>query len=217
MAALRSSLAPRVLVVLLLFAAVGVSTVHRSAAHADTEVDLSGEWGFSLSGSLLSNAPCIGSMVQRGSALTTFMSCDVLGFVELQGTVDPATGTFGVSGTWNGVAIDLTGTAGTNAGTLTITGPDHTYTGFFYAERGLVGRGMVACPEPSPLIPLDPEPRRIPDSSDALRMEQYAAGLVATLPCLYLGDVNLDGAVNAIDAQLVLQYTAGLIAHFPPY
>ena len=40
---------------------------------------------------------------------------------------------------------------------------------------------------------------------------QLSAGLIGSLPCEPIGDVNHDGSVNAIDAALILQYVAGLI------
>jgi len=40
--------------------------------------------------------------------------------------------------------------------------------------------------------------------------------LVTTLPNVASGDVNQNGAVNAVDAALVLQFVAGLIPSLPP-
>jgi len=45
---------------------------------------------------------------------------------------------------------------------------------------------------------------------------QYNAGLVTSLACLELADVNGDGRVDAIDAALILQFVAGLIDSLPP-
>lgn len=45
---------------------------------------------------------------------------------------------------------------------------------------------------------------------------QIRDGLVQSLPCHTLGDANADGAINAVDAALILQYAAGLIDNLPP-
>jgi hypothetical protein len=44
---------------------------------------------------------------------------------------------------------------------------------------------------------------------------QLSAGLIGSLPCGALGDVNHDGRVNALDAALILQVDAGLLPGFP--
>jgi hypothetical protein len=36
-----------------------------------------------------------------------------------------------------------------------------------------------------------------------------------SLPCASAADVNHDGSKNAIDAALILQYSAGLLNHLP--
>ncbi len=51
------------------------------------------------------------------------------------------------------------------------------------------------------------------NSIDAAVILQYVAGLVQSLGCLNLADVNHSGGVDSIDATLVLQYVAGLIDH----
>jgi hypothetical protein len=45
---------------------------------------------------------------------------------------------------------------------------------------------------------------------------QNSAGLLASLPCPQNGDVNGDGRINAIDAQLILQFVAGFLEELPP-
>jgi hypothetical protein len=40
---------------------------------------------------------------------------------------------------------------------------------------------------------------------------QWTAGLLLQVPCAGTADVSGDGAINAIDATLILQYVAGLI------
>jgi len=42
-----------------------------------------------------------------------------------------------------------------------------------------------------------------------------AAALLTSLPCPDAGDVDQDGAATVIDATLILQYTAGIIASLP--
>jgi hypothetical protein len=44
---------------------------------------------------------------------------------------------------------------------------------------------------------------------------QVDARLLASLRCAQNGDVNADGHTNAIDASLILQYSAGLIDQLP--
>jgi hypothetical protein len=53
-------------------------------------------------------------------------------------------------------------------------------------------------------------------SIDALLVLQLSAGLLSSLACQELADVNGDGTVNAIDAALILQYDAGLLDSLPP-
>jgi hypothetical protein len=50
-------------------------------------------------------------------------------------------------------------------------------------------------------------------SIDAALILQYAAVIIASLPCHLNADVNHDGSINAIDAALILQYVAGLVPH----
>jgi hypothetical protein len=53
------------------------------------------------------------------------------------------------------------------------------------------------------------------NSIDAAVDLQYAAGLLGSIPCDDVADVDGDGDVDAIDAALVLQYGAGLLDHLP--
>jgi hypothetical protein len=80
-------------------------------------------------------------------------------------------------------------------------------------------------PTPTPTPTATPTPRgpagdancsRTADSIDAALVLQYNAGLVTSLACLELADVNGDGRVDAIDAALILQFVAGLIDSLPP-
>lgn len=86
--------------------------------------------------------------------------------------------------------------------------------GSFSGERDPSVRGLVRCVQ----VNIGPFGGRYrADSIDAALMLQHDAGLVPSLPCLFLGDVNLDGAIDSIDAMLLLQRIAGLIDQYPPY
>lgn len=43
-------------------------------------------------------------------------------------------------------------------------------------------------------------------ATDALLVLQFDAGLMPTVPCLQVADLNLDGRVNSIDAAIILQF-----------
>jgi len=44
---------------------------------------------------------------------------------------------------------------------------------------------------------------------------QLDAGLISGLPCQSVADAKGDGNVDALDAELVLQFAAGLLSHLP--
>ena len=51
---------------------------------------------------------------------------------------------------------------------------------------------------------------------DAALILQFAAGLLASLPCPDNADVDNSGDVTAVDAALILQFAAGLLSSLPP-
>ena len=50
------------------------------------------------------------------------------------------------------------------------------------------------------------------NSRDALLVLQFEAGLIDSLPCMDLADVNEDGSIDSIDAGLIKQIDAGLLS-----
>ena len=54
------------------------------------------------------------------------------------------------------------------------------------------------------------------DSIDAALVLQLEAGLVHSLTCQDIADVNEDRFINAIDATVILQFVAGLVPQLPP-
>lgn len=50
------------------------------------------------------------------------------------------------------------------------------------------------------------------NSRDALLVLQFEAGLIDSLPCMELADVNEDGRIDSIDAGLIKQIDAGLLS-----
>ncbi len=77
--------------------------------------------------------------------------------------------------------------------------------------------GRIAC------SPTSPEPTQEPllgdadcngavNSRDALLVLQFEAGLIDSLPCMDLADVNEDGRIDSIDAGLIKQIDAGLLS-----
>jgi hypothetical protein len=195
-------------------------------AKASSEPDIVGEWGFHSFWGIrdyYTEFLCIGSLVRDDPDWVLRMSCQGAGgFIDLRGSLDASKQTMSMSGTLDtGAQLALDGTLDTSPNPSVQArwtfGNVPEANGWMVGARGLAGRGMVTCPRSPPILPhLQPAPRRTPNSADALLIEQFAADFVDDLPCLYLGDVNIDGRVDAVDAQLVLQYTAGLIEHFPP-
>jgi len=53
------------------------------------------------------------------------------------------------------------------------------------------------------------------DSLDALWILFYYARLVGSLPSAEAADVNLDGDIDPIDAELILQFHAGYLDSLP--
>lgn len=74
--------------------------------------------------------------------------------------------------------------------------------------------GRITCsdqaPDSAPLLG-DADCSGHVDSRDALLVLQFEAGLLDSLPCQDLADVNRDGRVDSIDAGLIKQIDAGLI------
>ena len=197
------------------------SLLPRTSLNAGSQSDISGEWGFGfmIEGDSLPADLCIASLVQRESNLWSRMSCSSTGFHELTGTFDSSDSSFTLSGDYYGFPFIMAGTYTSHdpqadaSGTWTLDEPP--LSGTFAGFHALFGRGLVRCPEytPSPKV----FPPRDLDSIDAALILQYASGLSSSLPCLYLGDTNVDGRVDPVDAVLVLQYIADVIEHFPPY
>lgn len=160
------------------------------------------------------------SLIQRGSVLTAVMGCSGLLDADLNGTIDTSDGSFSLSGTDSyAVQWDMAGTFTTYrtaSGTVGLRGEQLASEETFTAIQSPQWRGMVSCPSAPPILPKFDTPRGL-SSLDAELILQFDAGLTDSLPCLWLGDVNLDRTVDAVDALLVLQYTARLIEHFPPY
>ncbi len=211
-------LSARAALVGLLCSTVVVSGVlgHAELA-AETEPDIRGEWGFgfTVGGTSGPTFLCIASLIPEQSGLSNIMSCEI-GFVQLAGTRDKADGTFSLSGQLWDRTLSMTGTFDSPEsyypadGTWTL---EDSPGGTFVGVHALFGRGIVRCPTE----PFGPFPGRQLSSIDALLILQYVAGLAPSLPCRYLGDVNVDGDITAEDAALVLEYTARLIEHFPPF
>ena len=79
-----------------------------------------------------------------------------------------------------------------------------------------VQNGRITCspssPEPQGSLLGDADCNGSVNSRDALLVLQFEAGLIDTLPCLDLADVNEDGRVDSIDAGLIKQIDAGLLS-----
>ena len=77
--------------------------------------------------------------------------------------------------------------------------------------------GRIACSPPSPEPPQealagDADCNGVVNSRDALLVLQFEAGLIDSLPCMDLADVNEDGRIDSIDAGLIKQIDAGLLS-----
>jgi hypothetical protein len=194
----------------------------RTPNHLSADTDLSGNWGFMFGArfapDLALSIDCIASVVQKSSHLTAEMSCESSEYVTFVGVLNAADGSVDLAGQMLDIPFTAQGSVGYNGthlgGTWNAVGTTNPLNGTFEGSRGLNGRGQVTCPPPLPVVYT--QPIATASSLDAVLILQYAAGLVQSLPCLYLADVNVDGAVTATDAFLVLEYTAGIIEEFPP-
>lgn len=70
-------------------------------------------------------------------------------------------------------------------------------------------------PRPSTAGNGDASCNGLTDSTDALIVLQYDAGLLAAVACAEPADTNGDGRNDALDAALILQFVAGLLEHLP--
>jgi hypothetical protein len=83
----------------------------------------------------------------------------------------------------------------------------------FASQYGLAMNGeRVIIQAYGPPPPGDATCDAVANSIDALVIEQRDAGLLDSLPCAKAADANHDSAVDALDAALILQFVAGLIA-----
>jgi len=76
--------------------------------------------------------------------------------------------------------------------------------------------GRITCSPTSPELPQeslvgDADCNGLVNSRDALLVLQFEAGLIDSLPCMELADVNEDGRIDSIDAGLIKQIDAGLL------
>ena len=84
------------------FAAIaGLSLLTSKSAHA--QIDLSGTWDLEFY-SAVGSGTCIALVEQEGSDLAMLAECDLVGAIELVGTIDLTTGVFSIAG--EGVVIE---------------------------------------------------------------------------------------------------------------
>jgi parallel beta-helix repeat protein len=79
----------------------------------------------------------------------------------------------------------------------------------------LVAAALIAPARGEAAVRGDADCSGVIDSIDAVRVLQFDARLVNSLPCQSSGDVNNDSQINSLDAVFLLQYVAGLINTFP--
>jgi len=80
--------------------------------------------------------------------------------------------------------------------------------------------GKITCasgPSPTPLSNFwgDVDCDFVVSAVDALLVLQIVAALLPTAPCMHNGDVLPNDGLNSIDGVLILQFSAGIIDHFP--
>ena len=202
-------LAPMALALVL---AASVVTIVGGRSHAQTQIDISGDWGVvatitvppDIVRDVVLTTECLLLIVQDDRSLSAAMACQGFGGGgRLIGSIDDAAA-FSLPGDVAIISVELSGTVSDDEqsieGTFSIAKASGTFSGRRIASLW----GDADC-------------NRIVTSVDALLVLQVHGRVVhGVLPrCSEFADVNVDGRVNSVDALLIQQREAGLIDRLP--
>ncbi len=150
-------------------------------------VDVSGTWRVTFSG--IFGGSCVSVFEQTGSDLESAAQCDIIGGLQLSGTIDPTTGALSLRG--GGISLE----GAVHDGGDAISGTWDAFgfvTGTFTASRA----------DDVPLIDLSGDWSVIlsgdRDDACSLTIEQTLLSATAALDCDTLGSVELDGTVSPL-------------------
>ncbi len=93
---------------LLLALAAGAYLLPRGNAVAQEEIDISGEWAIDIKGDI--PASCSSHFTQSDTQVSGTLNCAGVGTGNLSGTIDPATGSFSLTGTISIAQLEIEGT-----------------------------------------------------------------------------------------------------------
>lgn len=207
------------LVAVVLVAVIG-AVAQATPARAE-EDELAGEWYFAFDLAppyehLFPPTVCMASMVEDGAeGLSVVGTCNHLERLTGRALIDKESGAVSLNLSYSTVNHDVTGALDLEGRPcLHAEQPGMNATFTIDACKGNEGRGLVRCPS----LRLGAVPSAPVGSKDARMILLAGAGLPLgqEAGCWFRGDVNVDGLIDSRDAVLILQFEAGLIAHFPP-
>ena len=157
--------------------------------------DATGTWRLTFSG--IFGGSCDVVLEQHGEELSTIASCSILGILTLDGTIDPATGEFSLSG--SGISID---------GRMLSDGD--SFTGTWNAFSFLTGT-LTGERTEFELVDISGEWDAVllGEVSDtcALEIDQSLLIATATLACEALDESSLEGSANPFSGSLSFRGT----------
>lgn len=184
-----------------------VFTIIGGRSHAQTPIDISGDWAVAATVILpdfFATTQCLLFIVQGDRSLSAAMACQGAGGGgRLMGSIDDAAA-FNLSGNVASISVELSGTVSdderTIEGTFSIA---EASSGTFSGNRIGSLWGDADC-------------NHSVTSVDTLLVLQVHGRVLDLLPrCREFADVNVDGSVNSVDALLIQQREAGLIDRLP--
>lgn len=137
----------RILALVGLLAILAASTIAFGRSHAQTQIDISGDWNIELVGDL--QLSCTAVITQLGAEFSMEVSCLSLGRGTFAGSVDTETGDFTASGALLGIDVALVGVA--SADGESIAGAWDSVIGFSGTFAG-VRKGALETPTPLPTL-----------------------------------------------------------------
>jgi hypothetical protein len=182
------------LVALVISLSMFVSSTDHAKVQAEAQIDISGDWTFTVSNGLT----CTATVTQAGTDVSWPMDCgvDFPGTFSLSGTIDTATGDFSLSGTFvgpNGIAqpFDSTGTASPDGNSMSGSWTGFNESGTFEGVRQSASPPAVTVATPAAAVaaalPETGSGGYVDQSSSGLPMVAWLALAGASLAVLCLG------------------------------